>query len=169
MMKKIIVSGLFASLFWLAPAQANEINGNNDSCLQSKNSGGCPNYPSGQYNPPPQPPHPGFPPPPPFHPPADYGDGYGYGWHHRRPAGVYFNFQVDPSYDNYDTNNYDDYNYVNRCTKIARSLSNSGFRHVRAIGCGGRYYYYTALRGGERLRLTVSSYSGRIVKIRPVY
>lgn len=159
MMKKFIVSSLFASLLFCAPVQANDINGNNDNCITAKSAGVCPNQLGQNVNP--RPPRPHGLPRPPFHPPAAYGDGYG--WHHRQPGGVFFNFQVSPSYDNYG------YDSGRRCSEIARSLRYSGFRQVRPIRCGGRNYIYTAFRNGESLRLTVSSNSGRILNIRPIY
>lgn len=179
-MKKIIVPSLLASLLFIAPALANEKNGNND-CNQAIRTGNCLNAAPGQGAPPPvglpyPPPPIGFPHPPrpPGPPPVDYGGGYRHGWHHGNQGGVYFNFQTNPYNDYYDdnyNNNYDDnYNdsYVDRCTSIGQSLRHSGFRRVTAIGCGGRNYIYTAFRDGERLRITVSRNSGRILKIRPI-
>jgi hypothetical protein len=170
-MKKIIVPSLLASLLFVAPALANEINGNNE-CNQAIRSGNCLNAAPGHVNPPvglPRPPH------PPGPPPVDYGGGYGHGWHRGNPGGVYFNFQTNPYNDYYDNNyndgygdNYDD-SYFDRCTSIGQSLRHSGFRRVKVIGCAGRNYIYTASRDGERLRITVSRNSGRILKIRPIY
>lgn len=179
-MKKIIVPVLLASLLFVVPALANERNGNNDNCKSQFNPGNCINAVPGLVNPPPPPPV-GYPHPPrpPGPPPVDYGGGYGHGWHRGNQGGVYFNFQTNPYNDYYDNSyndgyndNYDDNyndNYVDRCTSIGQSLRQSGFRRVKAIGCGGRNYIYTALRDGERLRITVSRNSGRIVKIRPIY
>jgi hypothetical protein len=167
-MKKLIVPSLLASLLFIVPVLANETNGNNDNCNSKFASPNCLNAAPGQVTPPPPivyPPH------PPGPPPGYHGGGYGHGWHHGYPGGVYFNFQTNPYNDYYD-NNYNDnsYNdYVDRCTTIRQSLRRSGFRQVRAIACGGRNYIYTALRDGERLRITVSRNSGRIIRIRPIY
>ena len=176
-MNKLIVPSILASLLFVAPVWANEINGNND-CNQAIRSGNCLNGALGQVNPPsvglPYPPPPiGFPHPPrpPGPPPVDYGGGYEHGWHRGNAGGVFLNFQTNP-YNNYYDNRYDDGyddSYVDRCASIGQSLRHSGFRRVTAIGCGGRYYIYTAFRDGERLRITVSRNSGRITKIRPIY
>jgi hypothetical protein len=123
-----------------------------------------------------------------------YGRGYGDGYRgnlNRNNGGIYFNFQTDPYYDTYNYPNYYDDPYyndepsyyadpyppryqsyprtrLNKCTAIAKSLRNSGYRSVRSQDCVGSSYVYTALRNGDRLRLTVSSSSGRILKIRRV-
>ncbi len=168
-MKKIIVPSLLASLLFIMPALANDNNGNNDYCASQKSTGNCLNAAPGLVNPSPQPP---IIYPPPHGPPPGNNGGYGHGWHHGYPGGVYFNYQTDPYYS-YDDNGYGDYydnGYrVNRCTSIAQSLRHSGFRRVKAISCGGRSYIYTALRDGDRLRITVSRNSGRIIRIRPIY
>ncbi len=175
-MKKIIVPTLLASLLFIVPALANDTNGNNDFCASQKSTGNCLNGALGAVNPSPQPPI-GYPHPP--RPPGPPPGGYGHGWHHGNQGGVYFNFQTNPYNDYYDNNyndsyndNYDDNyndNYVDRCTSIGQSLRQSGFRRVKAIGCGGRIFIYTAFRDGERLRISVSRNSGRILKIRPIY
>jgi hypothetical protein len=119
-----------------------------------------------------------------------YGDGYRGDWNrNRNQSGVYFNFQTDPYYNTYNDPNYYDEPYYNdqptyysdpypprynsysrprvsKCSSIARSLRNSGYSKVRSQKCSGRNYIYTALRDGDRLRLTVSSSSGRILSIR---
>ena len=123
-----------------------------------------------------------------------YGGGYRGNWNRdRNRSGIYFNFQTDPyGYDNsYNQPNYyddpyynDEPNYyadpyprryqsysrtrVSKCTSIAKTLRNSGYSRVRNQKCTGSSYIYTASRDGERLRLTVSSSSGRILKIRAV-
>ena len=123
-----------------------------------------------------------------------YGDGYRGHWNrNRNQSGVYLNFQTgsSPYYNTYDDPNYyddpyydDEPNYysdpyprsynsyprarVSKCSSIAKSLRNSGYSKVRSQKCAGRNYIYTASRGGDRLRLTVSSSSGRILSIRRV-
>ena len=118
----------------------------------------------GPGDPPPPPPFPGggHPPPHPWpHPHHDFGDGFffdngfGYPFHHY--SGIYFNLQTGPDY------------YTNQCSAIARSLARYGYRHVKAVSCGGRYNVYSATRHGDAVLLTVSRSSGRVVKIRPLY
>ena len=169
-MKKFIVPSVLASLLFILPARANENNGNNDYCVSPKSTGNCLNTVPRQAYPTPHLPGPQ---------PGNVGNGYGNGWYHGNTGAVYLNFQSNPYDDNYDENyNYDDsyndddnYNdsYVDRCTSIGQSLRHSGFRRVKAIGCAGRNYVYTAFRDGDRLRITVSRNSGRIIKIRPLY
>jgi hypothetical protein len=52
------------------------------------------------------------------------------------------------------------------CSAIGSNLRDSGFRRVRAVDCAGREYAYTAIRDGQRLRITVGSRNGRIHNIR---
>jgi hypothetical protein len=198
-MKSILIVGLIVSSAFFAPAQANDRNGNNEcnqfspsaECLQNKGGRGSPQQPvvvQPQPNPPVVVQN-----PPQFN--NGYGNGYRGDWNrNRNRSGIYLNFQSDPyGYDNsYNQPNYyddpyynDEPNYysdpyprryqsysrtrVTKCTSIARSLRNSGYSRVRNQECTGSSYIYTASRDGERLRLTVSSSSGRILKIRRVY
>ncbi len=187
-MKKILVVGLLVSSAFFAPAQANEKNGNNE-CNQFGRSQGC--LPgSGQNRQPPVVAQPQPNPPGAVQNPPQYNNGYGNGygrrygdgyryrgdWNpNRNPGGLYFNFQTDPYYYD-DPYYYNDpypprYNYyprtrVKKCSQIASSLRNSGYRNVRSIDCVGRNYVYTASRGGEKLRLTVKISNGRILSIR---
>ena len=148
----------------VSQAQANERNGNSGKCFIPDGSANCPGTAPVPTN---VAPPIGVPQPPPFHPPGVHigggpywvGDDYGYGWRHRHHPNVYFNFEVGPSYN--------DYGY--RCSDIASSLRDSGYRRVRALVCGGKNFVYSAYRDGERLRLTISSRSGRILNIRPLY
>ena len=177
-MNKFLAVGFAAalgSIALLSQAKAETRQAFGDYCQQNPNSPNCgAGEPNGANSPPPGFPHP---PRPPFHPPGHQyggdgqnwgGDGNGQGWRHHPRQGIYFNFQVDPSYDGYG-DNYDNQNYDNRCSRIAQSLRYSGYRHVRALACGGRNFVYSAYRDGEQLRLTVSRRSGRIVNIRPIY
>lgn len=174
-MKNIFAVGLFLSIVFLGQAQANEINGNNE-CNQAIASGNCI---KGR-------PFPGLPPPPvvvvPQPPPPVVllpPDPYHHDDWRRRHGGVYFSFEADNYGDYNDDPYYDDqpdfYSdpypraRVNKCSAIVKSLRRSGFRNVRPQKCGGRNYIYTASRDGERLRLTVSSSNGRILRIRSVY
>jgi hypothetical protein len=176
-MKNIIISSLLASMLFVAPAMANEINGNNE-CNQAIPGGNCikgrsfvpdPQLPPVVVVPQPNPPPVVVLPP----------DRYHHNDWRRRHGGVYFNFQTEPYNDSYDDPYYDDgSNYyadpyprarVSKCSAIAKSLRRSGFRQVRSLKCSGRNYIYTASRDGDRLRLTVSGSSGRILNIRRVY
>jgi hypothetical protein len=188
-MKILLVAGLLFSSSFVLPVQANERNGNNDcnafapECQQKdriKRGGGQLPPPILQPN------------PPVVHAPQynyGYGDGYRGHWNRRNQSGIYFNFQTSP-YGYNQPNYYDDPYYndgpiyygdpyprryqsyprtrVSKCNSIAKSLRNSGYSRVRNQKCTGSSYIYTASRAGERLRLTVSSSSGRILKIRAV-
>jgi hypothetical protein len=175
-MKKFLVVGLMLSSVFFVQAQANERNGNNE-CNQAIPAGNC--IKGRNYDPGVQPP-PVVVPPPPIPPvvvlPPD--TIHRYDWY-RRHRGIYLNFETDPYYDTYNDPYYDDgSNYYsdpyprarnNKCSAIAKSLRRSGFRQVRSQKCSGRNYIYTASRDGDRLRLTVSSSSGRILGIRRTY
>ena len=181
-MKKLIIAGILCSAAFFAQAQANEINGNND-CNAAIRSGNCLNNPPIANTPQQQPAPPVAQQP---NPHVGYSDGYGHRWNHRNQGGIFFNFQTNPYYNTYnDPNYYDDpyyndsyprarthyprsYASSNRCTSIAKNLSYSGYRQVRAQKCGGRNYVYVAYRDGDRLRLTVSGSSGRILNIRRI-
>ena len=73
----------------------------------------------------------------------------GYGYYDNQPN-VYLNFSLGTP------------DYRNRCSDLAFRLRNRGFYNVRPIRCGGSTYIYAARRDGERLRVYVSAYSGRI-------
>jgi hypothetical protein len=195
-MKIFLVAGFLVSSVFLVPAQANDRNGNNDCsafAAECQQNGGIKRGGGGQ--PPPQVVQPQPNPPvvqvPQFN--NGYGDGYRGHWNRRNRSGIYFNLQTDPyGYDNgYNQPNYydepyynDEPNYysdpyprryqsysrtrVSKCNAIAKSLRNSGYSRVRNQECTGSSYIYTASRAGERLRLTVSSSSGRILKIRRI-
>ena len=196
-MKFFLLAGLLVSSAFFAQAQANEINGNNDcnqairsdNCLQNGRNTGGGQQPPVIVQPQPNPPvvqlQPHY---------NHYDGGYGQRWdRNRRQGGLYFNFQTDPyPYDNtYNEPDYYDDPYYNdgpnyysepnsrryhsysrtrlsKCSSIAKSLRYSGYSKVRNQKCTGRNYIYTASRDGERHRLTVSSSSGRIIKIRVV-
>jgi hypothetical protein len=55
------------------------------------------------------------------------------------------------------------------CGEGRRLVRGSGFRNVSAFDCDGRTYGYTAWRRGEMYRVTVDSYRGNIVRVRPTY
>ena len=59
--------------------------------------------------------------------------------------------------------------YGGRCGAMAQRLAMQGFERVRAESCSGGTYVYRAWRDGERLRIYVSSRSGRIRQIAPAY
>ena len=194
-MKIFLAAGLLVSSVFFVPAQANDRNGNNDCnafISQCQRNGGIKR---GGGQPPPPIVQPQTNPPVIVQNPPQYNNGYGHhgNWDRRNRSGIYFNFQTNPyGYDDsYNQPNYyddpyynDEPNYysdpyprryqsyprarVSKCNSIAKSLRNSGFSRVRNQKCTGSSYIYTASRDGERLRLTVSSSTGRILKIRAV-
>jgi hypothetical protein len=49
------------------------------------------------------------------------------------------------------------------CEEVGRELRQFGYRHVRAVACGGRSYKYLAYLGYQRFMVKVNSHSGAIV------
>jgi hypothetical protein len=49
------------------------------------------------------------------------------------------------------------------CEGVGRELRQFGYRHVRAVACGGGSYKYVAYLGYQRFMVKVNSYSGAIV------
>ena len=49
------------------------------------------------------------------------------------------------------------------CEGVGRELRQFGYRHVRAVACGGRSYKYVAYLGHQRFMVKVNSHSGAIV------
>jgi hypothetical protein len=49
------------------------------------------------------------------------------------------------------------------CEGVGRELRQFGYRHVRAVACGGRSYKYVAYLGYQRFMVKVNSHSGAIV------
>jgi hypothetical protein len=52
---------------------------------------------------------------------------------------------------------------VKSCQSVGRALRRFGYRHVRAVECGGRNYKYVAYLGYQRFMVKVNSRSGAIV------
>jgi hypothetical protein len=52
---------------------------------------------------------------------------------------------------------------VKSCQSVGRALRQFGYRHVRAVECGGRNYKYVAYLGYQRFMVKVNSRSGAIV------
>lgn len=44
-------------------------------------------------------------------------------------------------------------------------LQNRGFRDVRRVDCRGRFFVYTARRGGGRFEITLNSRTGRVSNV----
>ena len=82
--------------------------------------------------------HPGFYP----------GHGYGYGYDYEPVHPIYAPSKIS-------------------CHQGKKSVRWSGFRSVQAIDCHGPTYRYNARKGGTFYRVTVSAFSGQIVKVRP--
>ena len=80
----------------------------------------------------------------------------------------------DPQQD-YDDEEFGDENYayqppppprprrVASCESVGHSLRDYGYRHVRAVDCGGRNYKYVAYLGYQRFMVKVNSRNGAIV------
>ena len=49
------------------------------------------------------------------------------------------------------------------CEGVGRELRQFGYRHVRAVACGGRSYKYVAYFGFQRFMVKVNSLNGAIV------
>jgi hypothetical protein len=52
---------------------------------------------------------------------------------------------------------------VKSCQSVGRELREFGYRHVRAVECGGRNYKYVAYLGYQRFMVKVNSRSGAII------
>ncbi len=93
------------------------------------------------------------------HPPGPH---FGHGYNRwRGQDGVFFGFG-QPFPPRYVPNQ-------GLCQDIANSLSDQGYRNVRALRCAGRYYIFGVWRNGQRLNLYITPYDGRIRKITPAY
>ena len=80
----------------------------------------------------------------------------------------------DPQQD-YDDEEFNSENYayqppppprprrVSSCESVGHSLRDYGYRHVRAVVCGGRNYKYVAYLGYQRFMVKVNSRNGAIV------
>ena len=97
---------------------------------------------------------------------ALYGqESYGQGGSYQEPRQDYDGEEFDGAYGN---------NYyqapprlkarpVKSCQSVGRALRQFGYRHVRAIECGGRNYKYVAFLGYQRYLVKVNSRNGTIV------
>lgn len=97
---------------------------------------------------------------------ALYGEeSYGQGDSYQEPRQDYDDEEFDGAYGN---------NYyqapprlkarpVKSCQSVGRALRQFGYRHVRAVECGGRNYKYVAYLGYQRFMVKVNSRSGAII------
>ncbi len=183
-MKKYLVAGLVTAVFALglisqADAASRYCMENPDDQRCSQNDGlSYPPIKDGNgYQVPSAPPPPpvyndgnGDVPPPP--PPRRYGDNGNppppQRWHRRHRPNYNDNYDYyDNGYDQGALFSFQFGNGSNSCSDIADSLSESGFRRVRAVDCAGRDFAYLAVRDGQRLRLRVKAATGRIFAISP--
>ena len=54
------------------------------------------------------------------------------------------------------------------CAEGARRVRNRGFRDVRRVNCGGRYFVYRAWRGNRQFEIAVRRSNGRVADVRQV-
>lgn len=150
-MKKIVLAvfvAVSAAILWVSAANAA-----NGFCAHHPQHPSCHGRPPDRPHPPHPHPRPHLPPLP--HPPPPP---------HRHPGPqpeIMFNFSVGPSYG-YRV-------YSSRCVRFGQNLRRHGFYHVHAVSCGRRYYTYVGYSDGERLRIIVSGYNGRIIDVQPAY
>lgn len=52
------------------------------------------------------------------------------------------------------------------CREGERILRRHGFRDIRRVDCGGRFFVYRARRGGSRVEIAVAGHNGRVVDVR---
>lgn len=55
------------------------------------------------------------------------------------------------------------------CWQGVKRVQYRGFYNVKPLDCGGKFYSYRARRGPDVFRITVNSFSGRVVGVRPLY
>lgn len=54
------------------------------------------------------------------------------------------------------------------CREGERILRNRGFRDIRRVDCGGRFFIYRARREGGRYEIAVNRHNGRVVDVRRI-
>ena len=54
------------------------------------------------------------------------------------------------------------------CAEGARRVRSRGFRDVRRIDCGGRFFIYHGWRGNRRYEIAVQRSNGRVVDVRRI-
>ena len=89
-----------------------------------------------------------------------------------RPRDPYNQYEPDYRYqDQYDQGPVLSFSFGSgqkySCDMLANSLRRSGYRQVRPVDCAGRDFAFIARRDGERLKVGMSSRTGRINSIRP--
>lgn len=52
------------------------------------------------------------------------------------------------------------------CSQGERLLRNRGFRDVRRVDCGGRFFVYRAWRGNTRFEIAIRASNGQVVDVR---
>ena len=54
------------------------------------------------------------------------------------------------------------------CAEGARRLRNRGFRDIRRVDCGGRFFIYRARRGNRNYEIAVRRSNGRVVDVQRI-
>ena len=54
------------------------------------------------------------------------------------------------------------------CREGERLLRDRGFRNIRRVDCGGRFFVYRARRGGGHFEIALRARDGRVVDLRRI-
>jgi hypothetical protein len=97
------------------------------------------------------------------------GGGYdaGYGYYGGYPQEDYV-YRPRHHHYGYDYSSDGDYGGLS-CGEARRIVRDQGFRHVEARDCSGLRYRFTGWRDGDPYLIKLSSQSGQIISVRPLY